>query len=133
MLLSSKLNDFTTLRRGPHANYANMANFAKRCISQITVEQKPFTTEPRRRGDSPLFFSVVSCLRGSKMFNPLLTIINLAKRFENSPLRFLRDMRVQKVLVLEKTVKEFPTIAVLSAIQRYNNSHNEEDYKNSTL
>jgi hypothetical protein len=53
--------------------------FQKNSIGQITVEQKPFTTEPLRRGVSPLFFSVASCLRGSKNVQPIADYYNFPK------------------------------------------------------
>ncbi|MBI5823491.1 MAG: hypothetical protein HZB18_05645 [Chloroflexi bacterium] len=58
--------------------------FAKICIGQITVEQKTFTTETLSHGVSPLFFSVASCLRGSKNVQPIAGYYTICENSRNS-------------------------------------------------
>jgi hypothetical protein len=40
-------------------------------IGQIKAKQNPFTTEALGHGVLPLFFSMASCLRGSKNVQPI--------------------------------------------------------------
>jgi len=61
-------------------------DFWIKCNGQITVEQKPFTTEVLRHGVFALFFSVTSRLRGSKNVQPITDYYRfLDKSQEQSP------------------------------------------------